>query len=64
MHKEYERKFGSDGLVFTNDEVINKQRSVAGYLVKKIGLNLIKGKSIMNVSLPLTIFDTRSILEL
>lgn len=61
---EYERKLGADGLVFTNTEVINKQRNVAGYLIKNIGLNLIKGKSIMNVSLPINIFDSRSILEL
>jgi hypothetical protein len=62
--KEYTRKLGSDGVVFNNQTVIDKQRSVAGYLIKNIGLNLIKGKSIMNVSLPINIFDTRSILEL
>jgi hypothetical protein len=61
---EYERKLGADGMVFLNHEVIDKQRSVAGYLIKNIGLNLIKGKSIMNVSLPINIFDSRSILEL
>lgn len=61
---EYERKLGSDGMIFTNTEVIEKQRAVAGYLIKKIGLNLIKGKSLMNVSLPINIFDVRSILEL
>jgi len=62
--REYERKLGSDGLTFTNTNVIEKQRAVAGYMIKNIGLNLIKGKSIMNVSLPINIFDTRSILEL
>lgn len=62
--KEYKRELGSDGLVFTNHEVIDKQRAVAGYLVKNIGLNLIKGKSVMNISLPINIFDSRSILEL
>lgn len=62
--EEYERKLGSDGLIFTNTTVIEKQRSTAGYLIKNIGLNLIKGKSIMNVSLPINIFDTRSIIEL
>jgi hypothetical protein len=61
---EYERKLGSDEIVFLNQEVIDKQRAVAGYLIKNIGLNLIKGKSIMNISLPINIFDTRSILEL
>jgi hypothetical protein len=62
--KEYKRELGSDGLIFTNQEVIDKQRAVAGYLVKNIGLNLIKGKSVMNISLPINIFDSRSILEL
>jgi hypothetical protein len=62
--KEYKRELGSDGMVFTNHEVIDKQRAVAGYLVKNIGLNLIKGKSVMNISLPINIFDSRSILEL
>ena len=51
-------------MIFTNTTVIEKQRAVAGYMIKNIGLNLIKGKSIMNVSLPINIFDTRSILEL
>jgi hypothetical protein len=61
---EYERKIGGSSLSFTNQEVVDKQRAVAGYLIKKIGLNIIKGKSIMNISLPINIFDTRSILEL
>jgi hypothetical protein len=61
---EYERKLGSDGMIYKNQAVISKQRSLAGYLIKKIGLNLIKGKSIMNVSLPVSIFDGRSLLEL
>ena len=61
---EYQRKLGSDEIIYLNNEVINKQRSVAGYLIKNIGLNLIKGRSIMNVSLPINIFDTRSILEM
>jgi hypothetical protein len=64
FHTEYERKLGADGLIFLNNNVIDKQRATAGYLIKNIGLNLIKGKSIMNVSLPINIFDTRSIIEL
>lgn len=64
LTNEYKRELGSDGLVFTNNEIIDKQRSVAGYLIKSIGLNLIKGKSIMNVSLPINIFDKRTLLEL
>ena len=64
LFNEYERKFGSDGMIYTNNTIIEKQRAIAGYMVKNIGLNLIKGKSIMNVSLPINIFDTRTILEL
>lgn len=64
MINEYEKKFGSDGMIFRNINVIEKQRAVAGYLIKNIGLNIIKGKSIMNVSLPINIFDERSLLEL
>jgi hypothetical protein len=64
LHSEYERKFGSDDMLITNNTIIDKEQAVAGYMIKKIGLNLIKGKSIMNISLPINIFDTRSILEL
>jgi len=61
--KEFERKLGNDGLVFTNKNIIEKQRAVMGYLIKKIGMNLIKGKSVMNISLPINIFDVRSHIE-
>jgi hypothetical protein len=63
LFTEYERKFGSDGMLFTNTAMIEKQRGVALYLIKKIGLNLIRGKSVMNISLPINIFDYRSLLE-
>ena len=61
--KDFERKQGADGLVFVNKDIIEKQRAVIGYLMKKIGMNLIKGKSVMNISLPINIFDVRSHLE-
>jgi hypothetical protein len=51
-------------MIYTNNSIIEKQRGIAGYMIKNIGLNIIKGKSIMNVSLPINVFDTRSILEL
>ena len=63
INNEFERKIGEEGLIFTNKNIIEKQRAVMGYLIKKIGLNLIKGKSIMNISLPINIFDVRSHLE-
>lgn len=33
------------------------------YFLKKIGSNLFSGKSIMNISLPINLFDERSLLE-
>lgn len=61
---EYEIKPGSDEIKYLNTEVIERSRAVAGYLLKSIGSNLMKGKSIMNISLPINIFDHRTLLEL
>jgi hypothetical protein len=60
---DFERALNSDSLVFKNKEVIDKQRAVVGYLIKKVGMNILSGKSIMTVSLPINIFDVRSHLE-
>jgi hypothetical protein len=38
--------------VFVNEKVINAQKDVIKYVIRKIGTNLISGKSIMNMSLP------------
>ena len=42
---------------------MNAQKKVLGYIVKKMGSNLIQGKSILNISLPVDIFSTESNLE-
>lgn len=62
--KEYDRRLGEDGMIYKNSKVIEKQRGIATHMIKNIGINLLRGKSIMNVSLPINIFDTRTILEL
>jgi hypothetical protein len=61
---EYQIKVGSDEIKYLNTDLIGRSRAVAGYLIKNIGNNLIKGKSIMNISLPINIFDNRTLLEL
>jgi hypothetical protein len=63
MKTDYLRRPGEEGLIYMKKDVIEKQRSVCSYLIKKIGSNLMKGKSIMNISLPIDIFDARSLLE-
>ena len=50
-------------LIYLNEETVRNQRGVLLYLAKKIGVNLLTGKSIMNVSLPIKIFESRSHLE-
>lgn len=57
------KAYGTEGLEYINQDVLKKQRSVMTYMLKKIGSNLLSGKSIMNVSLPIYIFDPRSVLE-
>jgi hypothetical protein len=51
------------GLIFRDNLMIAKQDKVIGYLVKKIGSNLLKGRSVMNISLPVSIFDKRTLLQ-
>lgn len=60
---DFIRAMGAESLVFGNNEIIAKQRAVMGYLIKHMGYNLLSGKSIINVSLPINIFDVRSHLE-
>jgi hypothetical protein len=60
---DFEKTLNSEGLTFTNKDIIDKQRAVVGYLIKKVGINILTGKSIMKVSLPINIFDVRSHLE-
>ena len=42
---------------------MNAQKKVLGYIVKKMGSNLIKGKGILSISLPVDVFSLESNLE-
>ncbi|CAM6000185.1 unnamed protein product [Sphagnum balticum] len=52
-----------DDFIFCDQEVINTQNGVLKMVLKQIGSNLMSGKSIMNMSLPVEIFDRKSMLE-
>jgi len=54
---------GDDSLKFIEQRTIDKQRGVIKHLLSKIGSNILSGTGIMNVSLPINIFDERSLLE-
>ncbi len=49
-------------LVFINTEVIQGQKDSLIFVIKQIGANLISGKSVLNVSLPVDIFEPRTLL--
>jgi len=51
------------GLYYQNTELMSEQKKVILSLLKQAGSNLIHGRSIMNVSLPLEVFEPRSFLE-
>ena len=64
LRTSFMKTYGNEGLEFINLECLKKHRGVMTYLIKNFGANLLSGKSIMNVSLPINIFDPRSALEL
>jgi hypothetical protein len=54
---------GDPALKFIDQKTIDKQRGVLKHFLSKIGSNILSGSGIMNVSLPINIFDERSLLE-
>jgi hypothetical protein len=53
----------SGELVFTNQEKIKAQGGVLVGVLKRLGANILSGKSILNVSLPIEIFSPDTNLE-
>ena len=49
------------GLLYKNEEAKKKIYKTAKYLVTKMGKNILTGKSILNVSFPVFIFDKRTL---
>lgn len=54
---------GDQSLKFIDQRTIDKQRGIIKHFLTKIGTNILSGSGIMNVSLPISIFDERSLLE-
>lgn len=51
-------------LNFINEEKLKEQHKTMSYILTKFAKNLLSGKSILNISLPVNIFSDLSILEL
>ena len=52
------------GLIFKDTDMIRRQDKVINFLIKQIGSNIIKGKSILNISLPIITYYKRTLLQL
>lgn len=64
--REYERMdcaASGGGALFTNKEELEAQQGVAMDVLKQLGSNVIKSKSLINISFPVRIFEPRSYLE-
>jgi hypothetical protein len=48
------------GFLFINQKKIDDQKGVLKFILSKIGKNLLTGKSILNISLPVDIFVAKS----
>ncbi len=59
----FARSKGDEYLIFIDNDTIEKQRNVINHFITKIGSNILSGSGIMNVSLPINIFDQRSLIE-
>ena len=58
---DYANSNEKPGLLYKNEEAKKKIYKTAKYLVAKMGKNILTGKSILNVSFPVFIFDKRTL---
>jgi hypothetical protein len=61
--RHFIQAIGDSTLRYIEHNTIEKQRAVLKHFLSKIGTNILSGNGIMNVSLPINIFDERSLLE-
>lgn len=46
------------GIIFVNQKKMEDQKGVLKFILTKIGKNILSGKSVLNISLPVDIFST------
>jgi hypothetical protein len=54
----HDDKFGA--IIFVDHKKIEDQKGVLKFILTKIGKNLLSGKSVLNISLPVDIFSAES----
>ena len=60
---DYERDPINGGLILMDKDLISKQRGILTNMIKRIGKNLLSGKSIMNMSIPVYVFGKLTLLQ-
>ena len=55
--EEYDNTLYEPGLIFKNEEEKSKIERGVAWLLRKLGSNIISGQSIMNISLPVFLFE-------
>jgi len=56
-------RYKTGGLIYTDPKELQAQKGVVSDLLKSLGSNIIHGKSVVNISLPVRIFEPRSYLQ-
>lgn len=46
----------NEGVICTNEKILKEQKKIFGHVLKSLGSNILKSKSILNISLPVSIF--------
>ena len=63
IFKDYENSLYKNGLIYHDEEEKSKIANGAKWLIKKFGQNLLQGKSVLRISLPVFLFDKRTLQE-
>ena len=57
---EWKRDQKDGAIIFINQKKIEDQKGVLKFVLTKIGKNILSGKSVLNISLPVDIFSAQS----
>lgn len=60
---DFRRCEKNGGLIYLNEKLMKEQKRVLLNVIKRIGSNILHGRSIMNISMPVEIFEGRSFLQ-
>jgi hypothetical protein len=58
--RDWKHDMKNGGLLFINQKKMDDQKNVIKFILSKIGKNLLSGKSILSISLPVDIFVAKS----